>query len=735
VSATFPQPVGLSRLADAPYEGERLVAAIGEAGTAWRYRRTYNPSRLPRHARLLADVLDGLKGGTLQGRWETFEHEVWPRWRAGQERLDRRRWALGVAALAMGRAVRPGWPLLAPLPVTRWLAWLADDDPLVVAAGQLGDALAGLTWASEECRRAGVRTGVRIMLAGGLRSLGQITEQDLIGAPPRATSGLDALDAALCAAGVLDRSPRRGTARHGRSRRLSAAELVDQWEIPPRFCEVTALYLESYAARVSDVYSTLRLKRNALGHFWRYLDERHPEVERCADVLPAHAHGFIEYAIELGRRASRPQNPDPDRSRTAHAWLVNVRTFFRDLASWGTEPGSPLAPHVPRAVPLERHDLKQVGFEQARRRGEAQAAAAVLDLEREVPKIRAHALRRWQDADDLLEARPNDARAEAAERQAFWDWALLELLVQSGLRIEEACELTTLDVLKRRLPDGRLYYLLHVKPSKFDRARVIPLGDGLGQVIAQIIRHVRRFHGADAVPACDLRDHREKRDLPRAPYLLQAMRFPGPISMTRIRASLRRLAEAAGACTADGSPLRLRPHDCRRIFASEHLNNDTPVHVIQALLGHATLDTVMVYAKLYPTKLVEEYRKAMRGTYQAIHGPDALRNPSAAEWVGFTASCSLRDMGTHVCALPAGDHCPRGLVCLGCSHAQPKKSAAPVFRRMLHSHRKALGEARESGEPAGQVAARELEVERIEAALRRADELDDDVAAAIEAAA
>ena len=56
---------------------------------------------------------------------------------------------------------------------------------------------------------------------------------------------------------------------------------------------------------------------------------------------------------------------------------------------------------------------------------------------------------------------------------------------------------------------------------------------------------------------------------------------------------------------------------------------------------------------------------------------------------GFTASCSLRDMGTHVCALPAGDHCPRGLVCLGCSHAQPKKSAAPVFRRMLHSHRKA----------------------------------------------
>ena len=60
------------------------------------------------------------------------------------------------------------------------------------------------------------------------------------------------------------------------------------------------------------------------------------------------------------------------------------------------------------------------------------------------------------------------------------DWAILELLLQSGLRIEEASELTTLDVLRRRQPDGRAYYMLHVKPSKFDRARVIPIGDGLG---------------------------------------------------------------------------------------------------------------------------------------------------------------------------------------------------------------------------------------------------------------
>jgi hypothetical protein len=159
------------------------------------------------------------------------------------------------------------------------------------------------------------------------------------------------------------------------------------------------------------------------------------------------------------------------------------------------------------------------------------------------------------------------------------------------------------------------------------------------------------------------------------------------------------------------------------------------VHVIQALLGHASPDTVMVYAKLYPSTLVEEYRKTVRTVYTDHHGADSLRNPTREEWAEFQASCSMRDMGTHLCALPTGEHCARGLVCLGCGHAQPKKSATPVFRRMLSSHQRSLNRAREDGEPAGQIAARELEIVRIQSALRRAEDLSADVAAAIEAAA
>jgi hypothetical protein len=67
---------------------------------------------------------------------------------------------------------------------------------------------------------------------------------------------------------------------------------------------------------------------------------------------------------------------------------------------------------------------------------------------------------------------------------------------------------------------------------------------------------------------------------------------------------------------------------------------------------------------------------------------------------------------------------------LGCTHAQPKQSAAPIFRRMLASHERALGTARQRGEPAGRIG--QLEVSRIGHALRRSEDLPSDVAADIE---
>ena len=571
------------------------------------------------------------------------------------------------------------------------------------------------------------------MLTRGYTSVKEITDADVTNIPADA-KGVDTLDGALCCLGVFTHTPKRGTTRKSRLGRLSPDQMVKIAKIPERFRAVTTLYLETYSTRISDTYTSLRHKTIALAHFWRFMHQAYPGVKTCAGVLPAHARAYIPHALERARQAQRGDLKDDTRI-TAHAWLLHVRTFFADVCEWATDPDSAFKRLAPRVVPLQRNDLRGMGFEKARIQARSRMTARILDLEREMPNLRSFAFRRWQDARNNCSDSPATSRGKTVEADTFWDWALLELLVQSGLRIEEASELTTLDILKRSMPDGRIYYMLHVKPSKFDRARVVPIGDGLGRVIAEIIRHVRNFYGTDSVPPCDHWDHKERRPRPRAPYLLQGVRHPSPIGIQTVRGRIQLLSLKSGLKKADGSPLVVVPHDCRRVFASEHLNNDTPVHVIQALLGHATIDTVMVYAKLYPRKLIEEYRKAMRGVYRAFHGEESFKNPTRHEWDAFAASCSMRDMGTHLCALPTGEHCPRGLVCLGCNHAQPKKSAAPMFRRMLASHERELSAARERNEPAGQIASRELEIVRIGTALRRADELDEDAAAAIEAAA
>jgi integrase len=685
----------------------------------------------------VTELLEATLGATLQERWTTIEQQRWREWEAGRRRLaPEKNWTWGPAALVLSRQVRPGWELLSRARLSQWLGWLPAEDPLNGELRWLAERVGEIEWAGAEVRRRGHLLGVRIMLRHGYTTAAEIADADLRAVPGRVSRGIDALDAVLCAQGVFDRTPQRGAQRRLRTGRLSAAELVEGSAIPERFREVHRLYLEAYQQRISDVYATTRHKHNSLEKLWAFLDAEHPEVRSCAGVRRAHLVAFVGHAIQ---RAGESQRRQPGLAAgevrlTAHQWLVNVRCFFADICSWAGEPGSPFAVWAPPAVPLERHDLVGVGFEKARRRQTKRQAAVIFDLEREVPKIRALAARRWQDAAAEQDAAPADPRARQAEMDRFWDWALLELLLQSGLRIEEACELTTLDILKRRHSDGRSYYLLHVKPSKFDRARVIPIGDGLGRVIGQIIRHVKAFYGTGEVPACDGWDSREKTAGPHAPYLLQGAGHPSQIAYGKIRSRLARLSREAGATRADGTPLALRPHDCRRVFASEHLNNNTPIHVIQSLLGHASPDTVMVYAKLYPATLVEEYRKSVRATYMDFHGPGSDRTPDAAEWAVFSESLELRDMGTHLCALPAGEHCSRGLVCLGCGSAQPKKSAVPVFHRMLDSHETALDRARTGGEPAGQIAARELEVQRIASALRRADALADDVAAAIEAA-
>ena len=152
----------------------------------------------------------------------------------------------------------------------------------------------------------------------------------------------------------------------------------------------------------------------------------------------------------------------------------------------------------------------------------------------------------------------------------------------------------------------------------------------------------------------------EKRPRPPAPYLLQGVRHPSTTGIQTIRDRIRELSIRAEARRSDGSPLVLLPHDCRRVFASEHLNNNTPVHVIQALLGHASPDTArdvltaispvwdetLVLAGSAPGKVVAEARRSGKQWFIAvINGgdPTSLDIPLDFLGAGSWQAIQLRD--------------------------------------------------------------------------------------------
>jgi hypothetical protein len=60
-----------------------------------------------------------------------------------------------------------------------------------------------------------------------------------------------ALDAALCSVGVFSRTPKRGSARHGRKQRMTASELVENACVPHRFQQVFHLSASGQNSRAT----------------------------------------------------------------------------------------------------------------------------------------------------------------------------------------------------------------------------------------------------------------------------------------------------------------------------------------------------------------------------------------------------------------------------------------------------------------------------------------------------
>lgn len=240
---------------------------------------------------------------------------------------------------------------------------------------------------------------------------------------------------------------------------------------------------------------------------------------------------------------------------------------------------------------------------------------------------------------------------QAYEADAFWTWAIIEVLRLTGIRLEELLELTHLSICHYRLAGGELVVLLQVAPSKTDRERVIPVCPELAHVLAMVVARARGHQ--PSVPLVERYDHYERVTSVPLPYLFQRSPNGTPVVIGHqgARDAITRAVARAKLHDVNGQPLRLVPHDFRRLFATEAVNGGLPIHIAAKLLGHLDLNTTKGYVAVYPDQVIHHLQTHLARRRASRPGQE-YREPTTQEWDGFQQHFRRRRMALGDCYRP-----------------------------------------------------------------------------------
>ncbi len=282
------------------------------------------------------------------------------------------------------------------------------------------------------------------------------------------------------------------------------------------------------------------------------------------------------------------------------------------------------------------------------------------------------------------------------EDDAFWAWAVIEVLRLTGVRVEELLELSHLGLRQYVRRDGQVTPLLQVSPSKTDRERVIPMSPELVHVLARILRRIRGRGGV--VPLVARYDSYERVFSEPLPFLFQ--RALGQRRVVHGHAFvlklLRRAAERAGLAEVDGQPLHFTPHDFRRIFATEIVNSGLPIHIGAKLLGHMDLSTTQRYVAVYPEEVIRHFEAYIARRRQE-RPSDEYREPTPAEWLEFEEHFLLRKVALGDCGRPYGTPCIHEHACVRCPFLRVDPSQLHRLVELEDNTSDRLREAEERG--------------------------------------
>lgn len=252
--------------------------------------------------------------------------------------------------------------------------------------------------------------------------------------------------------------------------------------------------------------------------------------------------------------------------------LIPVRAFYLDIAQWAADDPARWGPWVAPCPVREEETSRR----KERRHRKSRMDARTRERLPVLPVLVQTVTRRLQEARELLGAarpaghgEPFTAGGQALarvvtrhgtavgriwgadpvtgkrrdltfeEEKAFWTWAIVEVLRNTGVRIEELLEISHHSLVQYKLPaTGEIIPLLQIAPSKTDAERLLVVSPELAEVLSVVIRRVLDDTGK--VPPITAYDNHEKTWNPPLPLLFQR----------RIAAESRRISpDVPGTCS------------------------------------------------------------------------------------------------------------------------------------------------------------------------------------------
>lgn len=485
----------------------------------------------------------------------------------------------------------------------------------------------------------------------------------------------------------------------------SVAEMVDRHQI--RSAEVRDLLVDYIARRSAaiDYTTTDALAQGLAGLFWATIEKINPAQRDLRLSQDTYQQWKADVSVLPG---GKPR-------KNVEALQLAVRSFYLDLQSWAVSEPERWARW---AVPCPVRDSELGGHSVRRRRVAERMADRTRQRQPLLPVLAEHVDQHHRDLHDLADAAraaapgqefthqgrafrrtssrhdQDRAKAEGAmpvrvtdqatgrtfnvvleEDRAFWEWAIVETLRHSGIRIEELCELTHLSIRQYQRPNGEIAALLVIAPSKTDRERVIPMSAELFAVIASIIRrHLRQ----PAIPLLRRYDSYERTWSEPMPFLFQRKlgTTRAVLSVHTIQRMLERPCLALARTRPEFTGLTFSAHDFRRIFTTELVNNGLPIHIGAALLGHLSLQTTRGYVAVFNEDLIRHYQGFLDRRRQ-LRPPGEYRPPTDREWTEFENHFDKRKVELGNCGRPYGTPCSHEHACIRCPVLQ-------VSPNMLH---------------------------------------------------